>query len=104
MGSYGKVEIKPKQGKNLASGRVVNLHQSVIMWEGRQVGIKSKNFSAPIQWTSKLPQEVKDWVVSEVNEILGESSVSGTMVGVWDHENQPEEPTTKGDDLDDIFN
>lgn len=104
MGSYGKVEVKPKQGKNLGNGRTVQLHQYIIIWEGRQVGIRSKHFNSAIQWTSKIPSEIKDWVVSEVNELLGESSRSGNMVGVWDHELQPEEPTIKGDDLDDIFN
>jgi hypothetical protein len=104
VGSYGKVEIKPKQARNLGNGRMMQLHQYIVIWDGRQVGIKSKHFNAPIQWTSKIPSEIRDWVVSEVNELLGESVRSGNMIGVWDHELKPTEPTIQGEDLDEIFN
>lgn len=103
MGSYGKVELRPSTGKNLANGKTIERHYYLVLWEGRQVGIKSKHFSAPIQWTSKVPKEVQDHVVSEVRELLGDSAVSGTMKGVWDHEVEPE-TKPQGDGLDDIFN
>ena len=103
VGSYGKVELRPSTGRNLANGKIVERHFYIVLWDGRQVGIKSKTFSAPVQWTSKIPKEIQDHVVSEVKELLGDSSASGSMKGLWDHEVEPK-TKPEGDGLDDIFN
>ena len=104
MGRYGSVELKPKKGRHLGTGKTIDLHTYIVMMDGRQVGVKSKHFSSAIQWTSKIPEDAMNYVVAEVRELLGDQTRCGHTVGMWDHEITNEEDTNEGDQLDDIFN
>ena len=104
MGSYGKVQLIPFRAKHLGTGRMIDLHQWKVMLDGEMVGSKSKHFSSAVQWTSKIPSVVQDYVVEELRELLGDCTISGKTVGVWDHEVETNEDDNRGDQLDDIFN
>ena len=104
MGSYGKVELVPHRGKHLGTGQMIDFHNWKVFLEGEMVGLKSKHFSSAVQWTSKIPSEVQDYVVDELRELLGDCTIAGKTIGVWDDEVETNEDDNKGDQLDDIFN
>lgn len=104
MGSYGKVTLKGMVGRHMGSGKTIDLPTFIVLLDGRQVAIKEKKFASAIQWTSRLPEDVCNYIRDEVNELLGDSSVSGTLVGNWDHELGEPDVQKEQEALDEFFN
>ena len=107
MGSsndFGKVTIKPQTGRHLGNGKEIHLPLYDVLLDGRQVAIRHKNFSSPLKFTIKLPEDARVFILEEVNDLLGESSLLGHMSGTWDHELTNQDNDIDEGDLDEIFN
>lgn len=104
MGSYGKVTLKGMVGKHIGNGKIIDLPTFIVLLDGRQVAIKEKKFASAIQWTSRLQDDVCNYITAEVNELLGDSSVSGTLVGNWDNELEETDNQVSEEKLDEFFN
>ena len=88
-----EVQLKPCEGRNLATGKVESHEQYRVIVDGTLVGYKSWNFGSAICFIGRVSPTDKEQIESEVDLILGDSA-KGVM--------PPEAPEEK-EETEEIF-
>lgn len=96
----GEVELKQHMGRTIGTVTEINLRQYIVIYKGKRVGYKSWTEGSPIRFVTRLSQEVIEEVKEGVQELLGDNADAGSLVGIWPHEDKPED---QGETNDDIF-
>jgi len=95
-----KVSLIQHVGQTIGTRKEVHLKQYIVLYEGKRVGYKSWAEGSPIRFVCRLSSEVIEEVKDGVQELLGDNADAGSLVGIWPHEDKPED---QGENNDDIF-